>query len=97
MKFTKNTIKLTSFALLLFFIGSVGAGVAKAADTPEQAAKIFYQWYLKEISREGGDPLSKKQTIAKYVTKRLLKEINARISSADIRALIHPAKVPSAL
>lgn len=72
-----NKIKLISFALLLFFIGSVGVSVAKAADTPEQTAKNFYVWYLKELNREGGNPIDQKTTLGKYVTKRLIKQIDA--------------------
>ena len=64
----KITVKLFNIALLLFFIGSFGA-TAKAADSPEQTAKSFYQWYLKEISREN-NRINKKEVL-KYVSKRL--------------------------
>ena len=54
--------------LLLFFIGS--AGVTNAQDTPEQAAKSFYEWYLKQIvaNKSPGDDRTMFQ---KYVSKRL--------------------------
>lgn len=73
----KNKIGIASFALLLFAIGSVGASPAKAANTPEQTTKIFYEWYLKDLKREGGNPIDNKTMLAKYATKRLIKQINA--------------------
>lgn len=73
----RNKVKIFSTALFLFFIGSVGASVAKAAETPEQTTKTFYQWYVKELKREGGNPIDNKQMLAKYATKRLIKQINA--------------------
>ncbi len=70
-----NTDKLLKFALLLFFIVSVAATTAKAADTPEQTAKSFYKWYLKELFTEGGNPIKQKGTVLKSVSKRLGKWI----------------------
>ena len=66
----KNRGRLIGFALLLFFIGSVGAGVAKAADTPEQTAKSFYEWYLKRIITNKS-PRSEKAFFQKHVSARL--------------------------
>ncbi len=66
----KNKLKLISFALLLFFFGSISASVTKAADTPEQAAKIFYGWYVKELAKEG-NPRQRKAIVLKSVSKRL--------------------------
>jgi len=71
----KNKGKLIGFALLLFFIGSIGASAVKAADTPEQSAKNFYGWYVKELTTEGGDPIGKKEMVLKSVSKRLGKWI----------------------
>lgn len=59
-----------SFALLSFLIGSICASIAKAADMPEQAAKSFYQWYLKRIITEKS-PRKDKATFQKFVSKRL--------------------------
>ena len=70
----KNKSKLISLALILFFIGTVGS-FAQAANTPEQTAKSFYEWYTKELSREGGNPIRQKQTLLKAVSKRLGKFI----------------------
>ncbi len=67
----KITTKFLKCALLLIFIGSVGASLAKAADTPEAAAKSFYQWYVKELARENGDPHKQKSIVLKAVSKRL--------------------------
>lgn len=72
----KNKIKLIGFALLLFAIGSVGANVTKAADTPEQTTKTFYEWYVKELGKEGSDPIDNKKMLAKYVSSRLIKQID---------------------
>jgi len=71
----KNMNRFLKCALLLFFIGSVGTSFAKAADTPEQTAKNFYQWYLAELNREGGNPVKKKATVLKSISKRLGKFI----------------------
>jgi hypothetical protein len=65
----RNKAKLLKFALLLFFVGSLAATSAKAADTPEQTAKSFYQWYLKAVMRQGAR-FNKKETL-RYVSKRL--------------------------
>ena len=70
----KSKSKLLSFALLLFFIGSVGATLTKAADTPEQTAKGFYAWYLKLIIANK-NPRDEKATFQKSVSKRLSKWI----------------------
>ena len=67
----KKTVKLLKIALLLIFIGSFAA-TTKAADTPEQAAKNFYQFYLKEISRAFSDEqaqVNKKKVSAFLSTK----------------------------
>ena len=84
----RNTHKFTKIALILFFIGaSVGAVAAQKAATPEQQAKTFYEWYVRELNREGSDPADDKSTLPKYVTKRLIKEIdrmrNAQEYDAD--------------
>lgn len=71
----KNKIKLIGFALLLVFIGSVGNIAAKPANTPEQSAKSFYQWYVKELKKDGGNPIDDKDMLGAYVSKRLIKQI----------------------
>ncbi len=71
---SKITLKKLGFALLLFVLGSAGATAAKAADTPEQTAKSFYQWYLKEINANKS-PRDKKDIFQKSVSKRLSKWI----------------------
>lgn len=82
----KNKSKLISFALILFFVGSLGVSAARAADTPEQTAKNFYGWYLKELNREGGDPIKQKKTLSMYVTSRLIKQINKQIAAEEYDA-----------
>ena len=84
----KNNNKFTKITLVLFFIGaSVGAVAAQKAATPEQQAKNFYEWYVRELNREGSDPADDKSEIPKYVTKRLIREIermrNAQEYDAD--------------
>ena len=73
----KHKSVMLGFALALFVAASFGAGAAKAADTPEQTAKTFYEWYLRELNREGGNPIDQKTVLAKYATKRLLRQIDA--------------------
>ncbi len=84
----KNTGKFTKITLVLFFIGaSFGAVAAQKAATPEQTAKTFYEWYVRELNKEGSDPAGDKSELPKYVTKRLIKEIermrNAQEYDAD--------------
>ena len=84
----KNNNKFTKITLVLFFIGaSVGAVAAQKAATPEQQAKTFYEWYVRELNKEGSDPAVDKFELPKYVTKRLIKEIermrNAQEYDAD--------------
>lgn len=66
----KNKSRLVAFALLLFFAASFGAGAAQAAETPEQTAKTFYEWYLKRINANES-PRNEKAIIQKHVSKRL--------------------------
>jgi len=70
----KTKDRLISFTLLLFLIGSAGASITKAADTPEQAAKSFYEWYLKQIAASK-NPRNEKTIFQKSVSKRLSKWI----------------------
>jgi len=72
--FSKITLKIFGFALLLFVLGSTGATAAKAADTPEQTAKIFYKWYLAKLNHEG-NPVKERATVLKSISKRLGKWI----------------------
>jgi hypothetical protein len=74
----KSKTKLACFAVILFFIGSAGAASAQSADAPEQAAKSFYQWYTKELFREGGNPIKNRKTVLKSVSKRLGKWLYSR-------------------
>ncbi len=71
---SKITLKMLGSALLLFVLGSAGATAANTADTPEQTAKSFYQWYLKEINANKS-PRNKKDIFQKSVSKRLCKWI----------------------
>ncbi len=68
--FSKITNKLSVFALIIIVLGSIGAVSTKAADTPEQTAKNFYDWYLTELNNEKNPP-DQKQTINKSISKRL--------------------------
>jgi hypothetical protein len=56
-------------AILLLLNATLNAAVVKIDDTPEQAAKSFYTWYLRELNREN-IRIDKKQML-KYVSKRL--------------------------
>jgi len=70
-----KNVKWLSFAVLLFCIVSVSNAAAKPTNSPEQAAKSFYQWYVKELNKEGGNPIDSKDMLGAYVSKRLLKQI----------------------
>lgn len=78
--------KLISFALLVFFIGSIGVSVTKGQNTPEQTVKTFYEWYLRELRREGGNPIDNKQMLAKYASSRLNKQIDRWLASEEYDA-----------
>jgi hypothetical protein len=67
----KNKIKIIGFALFLFLVANIGSAFAQTANTPESAAKNFYQWYVQELSREGGNPIRQKKTMLKSVSKQL--------------------------
>lgn len=73
----KNKSVMLGGALVLLIAASFGASAANAAATPELAAKTFYEWYLRELNREGGNPIDQKDVLAKYATKRLLRQIDA--------------------
>jgi hypothetical protein len=66
----KNKIKLIGFAVFLIFIANANANYAQTANTPEQTAKSFYEWYLGEINSDRM-PNMQKATFNKYVSKRL--------------------------
>jgi len=68
--FPRKTTKFLIFAFVLLIAG----GTSAAATTPEQTAKGFYIWYLKELNAER-DPIEQKQTLLKSVSKRLGKWI----------------------
>ena len=67
----KNKIKIIGFAVFLIFIANASANYAQTANTPEQTVKIFYEWYVKELSREGGNPIQQKKTVLKSVSRKL--------------------------
>ena len=71
----KNKGKLIGFALALFCVAGVGITAAQTVSAPEQSAKSFYEWYVKELSREGGNPIRQKKTMLKSVSARLGKFI----------------------
>lgn len=53
------------------------------ATTPEVAAQAFYSWYMHLLNQEK-DPLTDaKKEVKKYVTKRLLKEIDRMVKGPD--------------
>ena len=66
----KNKIKIIGLAIFLIFIASANTNYAQTANTPEQTAKSFYEWYLKEINSERM-PNEQKAVFNKYVSKRL--------------------------
>lgn len=66
---------MIGLALFLFFAAVAGISAKQAAGTPESATKSFYEWYVQELSREGGNPIKSRQTVLKSVSKRLGKFI----------------------
>lgn len=67
----KNKIKIIGLAVFLIFIANAGASYAQTASTPEQSAKSFYEWYVRELAREGGNPIQQKKTMLKSVSRKL--------------------------
>ena len=77
---------LAGAALFLILSGANVSTVEAAAETPEQVVQNFYKWYLRELNREGGNPIDQKQTINKFVSKRLSKQIYAWIATEEYDA-----------
>lgn len=78
------TVTLTS-PLSLHAQRKTSASRTRAAATPEQVARNFYSWYVGALNRnQRARPLQQQRTTArKYVTARLLKEINDQMSSPE--------------
>ena len=56
------------FALTAF--ASIPAHVQQPA-TPEDTARVFYSWYLHQLSQQNSNPLKQKTTALKYLTPQL--------------------------
>ena len=69
----KNFYQRIGLILLALFVFA-GATSAQSADTPEQSARNFYKWYLRELNNQG-NPIDQKQKMLKSVSKRLGKWI----------------------
>lgn len=61
----KKHLKIFIPALLILFI----AGNISAQKTPEETAKNFYAWYMKNLN--GGIPVDNKTEMKKYISRRL--------------------------
>jgi hypothetical protein len=69
------------FALLMFL--SLAGPLRVTAAAPESVIKDFYSWYINAVEN-GPDPFKKgKATLQKYVTLRLIKQIERSDSDAD--------------
>ncbi|MGI8639032.1 MAG: DUF3828 domain-containing protein [Pyrinomonadaceae bacterium] len=69
----RNKYQRIGLILLALFVFA-GATSAQSADTPEQSARNFYKWYLREMNNQG-NPTDQKQKMLKSVSKRLGKWI----------------------
>lgn len=68
---------------LFAFFGQLAAARAQEVAGPEQVIRDFYGWYVGELVSER-DPFDEgRANLEGYVTKRLLKEIDAMRSSPD--------------
>ncbi|MDQ6786071.1 MAG: YbjP/YqhG family protein [Acidobacteriota bacterium] len=74
-----NVRNLLSGAILFLILGNFGVTNA-AAQTPEQTAESFYKWYLHELSGNR-EPTKERQTMLKFVSKRLDKWIHSKAYS----------------
>lgn len=80
-----NVRNLLACAILFLIFAGVGASFVKAAETPEQTAQDFYRWYLRGINTNK-NPIEQKQTISKFVSKRLSKSINKMMAAGEYDA-----------
>src|SRR6267154_4048858 len=72
------TLILTVFLFLVFASPDRAAG-----QTPGAVVKNFYSWYIKAVDA-GTDPFKKgRATLQKYVTLRLIKQIERSKTDAD--------------
>lgn len=85
-KYLLNRKNLPAGAALFLILCGANVFAVKAAQTPEQAVEQFYKWYLRELNTEGGNPIDRKRTINKSVTKRLSKQIYALIAGEEYDA-----------
>ncbi|MBX7223270.1 MAG: YbjP/YqhG family protein [Blastocatellia bacterium] len=90
MKF--NTIGIGCLYLTSLFFGSTNLMVAAqtppttqkpATATPEATVRSFYKWYLHELNQNHNPVEKPGPTMKKYVTARLLKEIDRMVKGPD--------------
>lgn len=82
-----KTIWTSTARLLIGAIILLGIFTARAAErTPEQTIRDFYAWYVGQLDA-GKDPFTDgRAALAGYVTKRLLKELEAKRKAGEMDA-----------
>jgi hypothetical protein len=56
---------------------------AETAPSPQAVTKTFYQWYLHALARNEEPLLKHKSDLKKFVTERLLNELERRMKSSE--------------
>jgi hypothetical protein len=74
---------LTLAAAVALNLPSAAAEPAKtSAATPEENIRSFYKWYVTALIADR-DPMKQRTEMRRFVTERLLKEIDKKMKSAD--------------
>ncbi|MGH9820216.1 MAG: DUF3828 domain-containing protein [Pyrinomonadaceae bacterium] len=68
-------LRLSICTLLLTMAASL---TSAQAVTPEETAKRFYKWYLRELNIEGGNPVENKHEMRKFVSARVYRWIYSK-------------------
>lgn len=53
--------------------------------SPEQVTRDFYKWYIHALN-QNQDPIKQRQILSRYVTERLIREINRQIRANEYDA-----------
>jgi hypothetical protein len=63
-------LRTSAIVLVLIAFASIPARAQQPA-TPEDVDRVFYSWYLHQLSQQNATPLKQKTTALKYLTPQL--------------------------
>ena len=76
---------LMSLISFLLAASTLAASPSQTLKSPEQVTHDFYQWYIRELNGDR-DPIKQPQALSRYVTARLIGEINRQIRAGEYDA-----------